>query len=58
MYYLNGKATETLNEVNEATVFLRAECLPGKFYAVHSWTNFKNMYMCVCLCGALCKTQH
>lgn len=41
MYYLDGKATEALNEVNEATVFPCAKCLPGKFYAVHSWTNFR-----------------
>ena len=41
MYYLDGKAVEASNEVNEATVFLRTKCLPGKLYAVHSWTNFR-----------------
>lgn len=44
MYYLDGKATEALNEVNEVTVFLSTKCLPGKFYTVHSWTNFRKKF--------------
>lgn len=41
MCHLGREETEALNEANEGRGFLSPKCLPGKLYAVHSWTKIE-----------------